>query len=930
MPDVPDPAKRVEAARVQAQLERVLAADAFRGAPVLSRLLRYLVDASSAGTLTPPKEYAIGVDVFGRGADFDPRVDTIVRVQARRLRKRLARYYETDGAYDRLRIGIPKGHYHAELEPRPGGHDRTSGDGESRNAAAAPASAPRAFRTNVGAIPAPRTGLIGRAREVSELRALLTAPGGSRLVTLTGAGGSGKTRLAVEIGLALRRRRRSVCYVKLAGVPDVPTFQLALLRAFGLSATDTAPPIETVRQHLAAARNDLLLILDNLEHLVAAAPLIGVMLDASPRVRVLVTSRIALHLYGEQEYRVTPLPTPLRDSAPLEELAAVPSVELFVQRAATACPGFALTDANAASVAAICRHLDGLPLGIELAAAQCHALTAIALARRFPGYLDVRATNVVDAPSRQRTLRDTIDWSYQLLSASEQALFRRLAVFSNGFTQEAAVAVADTHADLGIDVASGIGRLRDCSLIYNAVVASEPRYAMLATLRTYGLERLAESGESTAVHRAHAAYCLVLAEEGAACRTVAAREQWLARCDEERDNFQTALDGLAMRGDATWALSLACALHGYWKQREHIATARRSLAAVLNRFDPTQAPALWSRAACHAGSLEGQAGNATLARAYFDRALAVARSEGNAALECMVLASMAVHESLRGHHGLALRRYAECLDVCEATGSPERIAAAMSNVSTARLALARYTGARQLLERARIVFHTQQAREPQAWCTKQLGDVAMLAGDYATAKRQYRAATRRFAQLGQHQGVVQCQSCMGHLALLNGRRVDAARLFAGALRTCSREKVPCGAANLIEGCAMLEATRSRGSRAAVLAGAAAAAHAARGLVAYPYERRRLQRLLAPIRKTLTRRQATVCHARGASMRVATAIAYAEAGLKPGLRCWKSARKPSVPMHPRRALRAATDHLLHTMDAGSIARVPGRNRKDQAS
>lgn len=627
---------------VRTELQRILASDVFAHAPIQSRLLDYLVQLELAGNTVAPKEYTIGVDALQRGASFDPRVDTIVRVQARRLRERLSRYYAEHGRMDPVCITVPKGHYRVEIAARVAGTRQafsTQPEGSPRAHAAATHAG---FRINPGTVPAPRLPLIGRAREVSELSGLLAARHGPRLITLTGTGGSGKTRLAIEVGLRAEcQRSGSVYYVPLAGVASVQTFQLAMLRVFGLSAMDNAPPIETVCRHLSMARRRVRLILDNFEHLAAAAPLVGALLDATRRLQVVVTSRTALHLYGEHEYHVAPLPVPAADTTAVAELVACPSVELFVQRATAVQAGFALTPANVAPVAELCRRFDGLPLGIELAAAQCRVMTPAELVGRLPDRLDMRADNVTDVPDRQRTLRDVIAWSHQLLGGPEKTLFRRLAVFAGGFTVTAAEAVANARGDLGVDVEAGIMALLSYNLLYTTAFDPGRRYRMLSTVRAYALERLTDSGERDRLQQEHARYCLALAEAGTHCAGAARRRDWLARCDQERDNLQVALDDLLEHADAERTLRLICALYPYWQQRKHIATARHSIEAALRRFPPDAAPAWWAKAACHMGDLAERVGDSATARDYRVRALAAARKYGDHSVEAMVLARMA-------------------------------------------------------------------------------------------------------------------------------------------------------------------------------------------------------------------------------------------------------------------------------------------------
>lgn len=863
-----------DAASIRAQLQRILAAGAFRTAPVLSRFLRYLVECRLSDAQAPPKEYAVGVDVFARGAGFDPRVDTIVRVQARRLRKRLDRYYETDGRADPLRISIPTGHYLAEVSPRRAGPEAADASGGDA-ASATPAGA--AFRS--GTVPAPRTPLVGRAREVDELCALLTDGAGPRLVTLTGAGGSGKTRLAIAAGLRLQQQGRDdVRYVRLAAVPDAATFELAMLRALGLRALDDTPPLDLVCAHLRAAASPVLLILDNFEQLVAAAPLVGALLDTAVGHRIVVTSRVPLHLYGEHQYRVAPLALPAGAAMPLAELAAVPAIELFVQRAAAVAPGFALTAGDAEAVVRICAGFDGLPLGIELAAAQCRTATPTELLDRLPERLGMQAGNLADVPDRQRTMRRAIEWSHRLLAPAEQRLYARLAVFAGGFTLEAARAVTDTQRDLGIDVDAGVVRLRECNLLFVFPEPGEARFGMLEVVRAHAVECLAASGDGEAVRRAHAAYCLALAQDGMGRLTAAVRRDWLVRCDRERDNFQAALDGLIARGEARFALLLVCALYRYWERHEHTATARHSLAAVLNRFPPSAAPQLWIQAACCAGTMEGRAGNPAIARTRLAAALATARAGGDHDAEVMALNCMAINEHFQHHHKRALALYAETLRRCETERLQARLAAALSNLAVGHLVLGDHAAARTLTQRAQALFKRQREWVPATWCINQLGDIATVAGDDATAERHYREAARRFQRLGAFRGVARCWSDLGHLALLQGRHAEAAALFADALRIHARLEFQRGVAGILEGCAMLAAARGDGARALTMAGAAEAVRVAHDLIAYPYQRRRLERALVSARRTLGSAAAAECLQRGRALDLRQAVAYAQACL----------------------------------------------------
>jgi predicted ATPase len=342
------------------------------------------------------------------------------------------------------------------------------------------------------------------------------------------------------------------------------------------------PLHEAVKEHF-RNQDPVLLVLDNFEQVAAAAFEITDLLDACPTMKAMVTSRMALRIYGEHEFSVSPLGVP--DAAVQlspGRLLDYPSISLFVQRAAAVKPDFRLNVQNAQAVTELCRRLDGLPLAIELAAARIKVLPPGGMLSRIESRLDLLGGGARDLPERQRTLRRTIDWSHDLLSPAEQRLFRRLAAFVGGFTLEAAEAVCNTQEDLGMDLFEGVASLVDKSLLTQTGSGEgEPRFTMLETIREYGLERLEQSGELEAVRRAHAAYCLVLAEEGMTAMSAPEQEAWLTRCDAESDNFRVAIKCLAAARDAEWGLRLGAALLRFWESREHLSEGRAALRALL-------------------------------------------------------------------------------------------------------------------------------------------------------------------------------------------------------------------------------------------------------------------------------------------------------------------------------------------------------------
>ena len=444
-----------------------------------------------------------------------------------------------------------------------------------------------------GALPAPATPLVGREGEAAAVEDLVVRAG-ARLVTLTGPGGVGKTRLAVEAAQRLGPGfADGVRFVELASVSSADLVAAAV--ATGLGLTTTGDKLITDLQSYLRARR-LLLVLDNFEQVVGAAPLLAELLGAAPGVVVLVTSRVVLRLSGEHEFPVPPLPVPPAGSSPdPEELERYASVALFTERAHAADPGFELTGGNAEAVAEICRRLDGLPLAIELAAARVRLLPPQALLPRLGQQLSLLTSGARDLPERQRTLRSTLDWSYGLLSASEQVLFARLGVFAGPFSLPAAEAIGADSPDPGQAKEPGLvldtlGSLVDSSLVQADARGGEPRFALLETIREYALERLGD-GNSAQAHDRHAAYFLDLAEPAAAEFAGPGQLAWLDRLEAEHDDLLAAMSWLVDQGPPEQALRLFSVTWRFWWLRGHAAEFVRlgeQIVASSERLPPQQ------------------------------------------------------------------------------------------------------------------------------------------------------------------------------------------------------------------------------------------------------------------------------------------------------------------------------------------------------
>jgi predicted ATPase/DNA-binding XRE family transcriptional regulator len=445
--------------------------------------------------------------------------------------------------------------------------------------ASAPGRDVQAPTPTAQALPVSLTPLVGRERDLLAVRSLLTERG-ARLVTLTGPGGVGKTRLALEVaGGTEDRYPDGIVFVALAPVSDSELLVSTVAQALGLREAGGRSVRDLVHGYLKPRR--LLLVLDNFEHLLGAAPEVTGLLASCPSLKVLATSRAPLRLRGEQEYPVDPLPVPHLDSIPaIEDVVSVPSVRLLVDRARESSPGFGLTQQNAAAIATICRRLDGLPLALELVAARLKVLPPTALLARLDEALPLLSGGPRDLPERQRTMRDTVAWSHDLLPTEDQVLFRRLSVFAGGFGLPAAEAVGGAAAFEGLS-----------ALLQNSLVrpssppaeddSIEPRFTMLETVRAYGLERLEDSGEGAEIRGRHAAYYVTLAERATPELEGGGQVAWLERLEREHDNLRAALAWLLEHGRPEQTARLGSAIWLYWVVRGHAGEGQMWLERAL-------------------------------------------------------------------------------------------------------------------------------------------------------------------------------------------------------------------------------------------------------------------------------------------------------------------------------------------------------------
>ena len=705
-------------------------------------------------------------------------------------------------------------------------------------------------------LPAQRTAFIGRDSEAAALKDLLLRTD-VRLVTLTGPGGIGKTRLALEAAAQSAEFPGGICFVSLAAVNDAALVPSAIAQALGISESGKQAPLERLKDYLQDVRAPFLILLDNFEHLLAAAPAIAECFSMAPQLKLMVTSRSRLHIYGEHEFPVPPLGLPEASSkSSLATLAKNPAIALFVERAAAIKPSFTLTKENAASVAAICARLDGLPLAIELAAARIKLLSPAAMEARLETSLQLLTGGAKDLPERQQTLRAAIDWSYSLLNPAEQALFRRLAVFAGGCTLEGAEAVCNTKQDLGIEVLDGIDSLVDKSLVRQIEGRpshsddDEPRFTMLDTIRVFDLERLDAAGEGDLIRRAHAAYCVVLAEEFAGQAADPAHTEWVGRFDLEHNNLRVALEYLIQAGNAEWGLRLGAAMFQFWETREHLTEAREWLRRLLALPAANQRTNARARVLFSAGVLAAEQGDYEAGYELVEESLDICRELGDTRGVGIALNALGANARERGDLAAARALFEESLTEWRGLDDRVLIARALSNLANVVKMQADYVLARSLFEECLSIFRALDDRTGMAWSLNYEGDVARAQGDLKAARALYEQSLAIFRRVGDKWGMAGCLADLGNLASAQNDHEASRSLYVESMKIFQELGQKRGIARLLDCLACSAAAQSRPERSLRLAGAAAALRRVLGAPLPSAEQAQLETTLDSARRAI--------------------------------------------------------------------------------
>jgi predicted ATPase/class 3 adenylate cyclase len=635
------------------------------------------------------------------------------------------------------------------------------------------------LETHPNNLPVQPTSLIGREQELRRVVDLLRGAE-APLLTLIGPGGTGKTRLALQIAAeVLDAFPAGVYFVPLAVVHDPALVPQAIAAPLGVREVPGEPLPRTLATYI--ANRHMLIILDNVEQVVEAAPMVQQLLDAAPGLVILATSREPLRLRAEREIPVDPLPVAESDDSPEIALAS-PAIRLFLERAQAVKPAFVLDAGNVADVVAICRRLDGLPLAIELAAARVRILSPSALLARLDRRLSVLTGGARDLPERQQTLRAAIGWSYDLLVPAERTLFARLGVFAGGFTLEAGDAICNADGGLALDLLDGIDSLVQQSLLrHGSLTAADARFTMLETIREFAVERLEALPEAAAIHREHAEFFLALAE-AANWDDVAARGEILDRIDSDHANLRQAIRYFEQQ-DAAGLLArvrLATALGYFWWIRGHLTEGRD----VLERAIAAQGevpPLDRAGATFEAAFLAEAQGDLKRAYALQEETLALFRAAGDAVGIARALGALGQIARQRGDLAESRRRHQEALEEWRRAGDAVGTAGALLDLGLIRELEGDYARAEPELQESLRLFREVGDDLGQAHALNRLGLVATATGQLPLARARFSDSLRLWRALGNRQMLAADLHNLGEAHHLDGALDEAERLYREAL-----------------------------------------------------------------------------------------------------------------------------------------------------
>jgi non-specific serine/threonine protein kinase len=675
--------------------------------------------------------------------------------------------------------------------------------------------------------------IVGREKEIAEVKTLLLQ-NNLRLVTMTGIGGTGKTTLAKAVARELLTEfSDGVFFAELAAVTDAESVVSTIAQPLGVKETGGKPILEALKDYLRG--REILIVVDNFEQVTDAATQISELLSAASRLKILITSRALLHLSIEHEFIVPPLAVPSKiESISLAELSEYEAIKLFVERAQNAKANFTLTEENAKSVAEICARLDGLPLAIELAAARTKILSPQAILSKLENRLKLLTGGAKDLPARQQTMRGAVGWSYDLLSADEKGLFRRLAVFSGGFTFEAAEAVCASHDsdEEYLEVLDLISSLVDKSLLVAKEQSSgDLRFRMLEVVREYALESLEAGDEAEAIRRRHAAYFLAVGEEAEPHLQASQSAEWLDRLEEEHDNLREAL-GWSLENDPATAARLTAAIRGFWTYHSHLTEGRRWLEAVLVERGSLDAPA---------------------------------------AVRFKLLNSLAVNARLQGDYKTARGAYEKGLAAGNEANDSRQIALSSRGLGAVFYQQGDFAAAEKFFEEGLAISRQLSDESGIAYSLAYLGELARTKGDNEAARPLLEVSLAICRQLGNKQLISENLVGLGFVEYGNGDYDTAHSRFAEGLIIAQelgdRALISC----CLDGFAALAAERGELQHAAQRAGLAKQLCESIGYEMEPAERRFRDTYTAKLKTKMNEADFTNLYEQGRKLKLEEAV-----------------------------------------------------------